>query len=262
MLLIESPNVPESGSMQLVAEKIRVPELSTRLSRTRLLALLEQGLKVCTATILSGRAGTGKTVLASDFARQCGRAVTWYKVDAPEGELKNFFHYLIASIQKERPNFGVKTLMPLLGTDDSDQISMLAEAFVYELVEGERKPLLIVIEDLHLVCDSEWLVPFLRRLLPLLPANVHMLITSRTMPAALWRMRSKQTLLVIEEEFLAFTREEAIKLFQSYDLSIEEVSIALDRTHGRAASLAAFARSLADEERSLSKSGLSANSFV
>jgi LuxR family maltose regulon positive regulatory protein len=262
MLLIESPNVPESGNMQLVAEKIRVPELATRLSRTRLLALLEQSLKVCTATIVSGRAGTGKTVLVSDFARQCGRAVTWYKVDAPEAELKSFFHYLIASIRKERPNFGVETLMPLLGTDDSEQISMLAEAFVYELVEGERKPLLIVIEDLHLVCDSAWLVPFLRRLLPLLPANVHMLITSRTMPAALWRMRSKQTLLVIEEEFLAFTRQEAIELFQSYDLSIEQVSIALELTHGRAAPLAAFARSLADEETRVSKTGLYANNFV
>lgn len=262
MLLIESPNVPESGNMQLVAEKIRVPELSTRLSRTRLLALLEQSLKSCTATIVSGRAGTGKTVLASDFARKCGRAVTWYKVDAPEGELKSFFHYLIASIRKECPNFGVETLMPLLGTDDADQMSMLAEAFVYELAEGEKKPLLIVVEDLHLVCDSEWLVPFLRRLLPLLPANVHMLITSRTMPVALWRMRSKQTLLVIEEEFLAFTRQEAIELFQSYELSIEHVSIALDRTHGRAAPLAAFATMLADEETSVPNTGLSASTSV
>lgn len=262
MFLIESPNVTASGKMQLVAEKIRVPEIASQLSRPRLLALLEQSLKSCTATILSGRAGSGKTLLASDFARRCNRAVTWYKVDAPESELKSFFHYLIASIQKERPNFGVETLMPLLGTDDVDQISMLAEAFVYELVEGEKKPLLIVIEDLHLVCDSEWLVPFLRRLLPLLPANIHMLITSRTMLAALWRMRSKQTLLVIEEEFLAFTRQEAIELFQNYELSIEQVGIALDLTYGRAAPLAAFATRLADEEKSVPNSNISTTNSV
>lgn len=97
-----------SGYMELVAEKIRVPELATKLSRARLLALLEQSLKSCSVTIITGRAGAGKTVLASDFARQCDRAVTWYKIDSPEADLRSFFQYLIASIRKERPNFGVK----------------------------------------------------------------------------------------------------------------------------------------------------------
>lgn len=94
-------------------------------------------------------------MLASDFARQCDRAVTWYKIDSPEAELRSFFQYLIASIRKKRPNFGVDTLIPLLVTDDGDQVSILAEAFVYELVEGEKKRLLIVIEDLHLGRHSE-----------------------------------------------------------------------------------------------------------
>jgi len=119
-------------------------------------------------------------------------------------------------------------------------------------VEGENQPLLIVIEDLHLVCDSEWLVPFFGPLLPLLPSNVHMLITSRTIPPApLWRMRSKQTLSVITEEYLAFTRQEAIELFESYSLSCEHATIALDHTHGRAASLARFAAMLTAREKSL-----------
>jgi LuxR family maltose regulon positive regulatory protein len=246
--------------MELIAEKIAIPDLAKQLSRARLLALLEQSLTSCTATIIRGRAGTGKTALALDFARQCDRAVAWYKVDAPEAELKSFFQYLIASIRKERPNFGVETLMPLLRTADGDQTSMLAEAFVYELVEGANKPLLIVIEDLHLVGDSEWLVPFFRRLLPLLPSNVHMLITSRTMPAPLWRMRSKQTLSVIPEEDLAFTRQEAVELFESYELSSEHASIALDHTNGRAAPLARFATTLTDREKSAPSTGLPASS--
>jgi LuxR family transcriptional regulator, maltose regulon positive regulatory protein len=252
MFLIESSSELATRNRELVAEKIAIPELGPQFSRTRLLAILEQSLKSCTATIISGRAGTGKTALALDFARQCDRAVTWYKVDAPEGELRSFFQYLVASIRKVRPNFGVETLMPLLRTSAADQISMLADAFVYELVEGDNKPLLIVIEDLHLVGDSEWLVPFFRRLLPLLPSNVHMLITSRTIPLApLWRMRSKQTLSVITEEYLAFTRQEAIELFESYELSIEHATIALDHTHGRAAPLANFAVMLTAREKAL-----------
>jgi LuxR family transcriptional regulator, maltose regulon positive regulatory protein len=263
MFVIESAGGPRPINLELIAEKIAIPSQVPRLSRSRLLCLLKKNLSACTSTILCGRAGTGKTTLALDFARRSGRTVAWYKVDAPEGELKSFFHYLIASIRRERPDFGVEILMPLLTTARADQISMLAEAFVYELVEGENQPLLIVIEDLHLVCDSEWLVPFFRRLLPLLPSSVHMLITSRTMPAApLWRMRSKQTLSVIAEEYLAFTRQEAIELFESHALSIEHASIALDHTHGRAAPLARFAAMLNDSEKGVSGAWLPARCAI
>jgi LuxR family maltose regulon positive regulatory protein len=117
---------------------------------------------------------------------------------------------------------------------------------VYELAESEAgDPLLIVIEDLHLVSDSDWLVPFFRRLLPLLPSEVHMLVTSRSLPPApLWRMRSKQSLVVIDEETLAFTRPEAVALFESYGLNQDQANIALDHTHGRAVALDESARFL------------------
>ncbi|MGH9967905.1 MAG: AAA family ATPase [Pyrinomonadaceae bacterium] len=234
--------------MQLIPEKIAIPSEGPRLSRARLLQTLERSLTSCNSTIISGRAGTGKTALALDFAQKCGRPVVWYKVDAPEAELESFFYYLIASIRRHRPHFGVETLLPLIRTAGRTEIPVLAEAFVYELAEGESKPLLVVIDDLHLVCDADWLVPFFRRLLPLLPAEVHMVITSRTMPPApLWRMRSKQTLAVIEEESLLFTRQEAIELFEGFGLSCEHASIALDHTHGRPAALSRFAATLIEK---------------
>jgi LuxR family maltose regulon positive regulatory protein len=187
--------------------------------------------------------------LAVDFAEKCGRPVAWYKVDAPDADPNIFFHYLIGSIRQQRPRFGMKLIMPLVSLGDIEHIASLAEAFVYELAEGGTDALLIVIEDLHLVCDSDWLVPFLRRLLPLLPSNVHMLITSRSLPPApLWRMRSKQSLVVIDERTLAFTRPEAIALFESFGLSNEQASIALDHTRGRAVALDEFAEFLQKSE--------------
>lgn len=240
MFLIESTHL-HAAPVELIAEKITVPSRLPLVSRPRLVDLLESSLRSCTSTILSGRAGTGKTALAVDFALNSQRKIAWYKVDAPEAELPNFFQYLIASIRKHRPAFGAD-FMALVSQKAPHDISFLAEAFVYELAEGKGDPLLIVIEDLHLVCDADWLVPFFKRLMPLLPADVHLLITSRTIPPApLWRMRSKQTLSVIDEETLAFTRHEAGLLFQRYGISSDHVSIALDHTHGRAAALARFA---------------------
>jgi LuxR family maltose regulon positive regulatory protein len=243
MFLIESSNDLATAKLDLITEKMATPSRLPRVSRPRLLSMLKQSMAAGSSTIMSGRAGTGKTTLAVDFARKCGRPVAWYKVDAPDAEPRIFFHYLIGSIQERRPGFGTKLLMPLVEITDLDRIGRLAEAFAYELAEGETtSPLLIVIEDLHLVCDSDWLVPFFRRLLPLLPAEVHMLITSRSLPPApFWRMRSKQSLVVIDEETLVFTRPEAIALFESYGLSSEQASIALDHTHGRAVALDEFA---------------------
>ncbi|MGH9907133.1 MAG: AAA family ATPase, partial [Pyrinomonadaceae bacterium] len=161
MFLIESSTRSALSGPELIAEKITLPSQAPRLSRSRLLELLEKSLRTCTSTVISGRAGTGKTALALDLARSCRRQVTWYKVDAPEADLESFFHYLISSIRQARPRFGTEALIPLLRrTAGPDQVHRLAEAFVYELVEGETKPLLVVIEDLHLVCDADWLVPF------------------------------------------------------------------------------------------------------
>ena len=88
-----------SPSPHLLSEKITPPGLPARyLSRGRLLCAVTESLSCCSATIISGRAGTGKTALAVEFARSTGRATAWYKVDAADGDLSVFFKYLVESI--------------------------------------------------------------------------------------------------------------------------------------------------------------------
>src|SRR5207302_10972436 len=108
--------------------------------------------------------------------------------------------------------------------------------------ENKSEPLLMVIEDLHLVYDSDWVVPFFRRLLPLLPAESHLLITCRSLPpAGLWHLRSKQMLRVLDEGELAFTLDEAVALFQTYGLKEQQARVAWLQTNGRAAVINEFA---------------------
>jgi LuxR family maltose regulon positive regulatory protein len=232
--------------MQLIFDKISIP-LQTSLARTRLLALLERSLHSGICTIISGRAGTGKTTLAADFAASCNRRVAWYKVDAPDGDFGVFIDYLAASIAQQRPRFNEQAIRSAAAKVKSADIPLFSEKFVFELIDNDSEPLLIVIEDLHLVCDTDWLVPFLDRFLQLAPPNVHILITSRTLPPApLWRMRSKQTLEVIDELSLAFTREETAGLFETYGLARQLAYLAFDRTSGRAAALVKYADKLGE----------------
>ncbi len=233
--------------MELIPSKITVSEEIPRLSRGRLHVILHESLNTHTATVITGRAGTGKTALATDFARHCGRRVVWYKVDAPDANLRVFLCYLAASVARERPDFGSRLLARFIPPRGEISLSALAEDFVFDL-QKHSEPLLIVIDDLHLVYDADWVVPFFHRLLPLLPTEVHLLILSRSLPPApLWRLRSKQRLLVIDEAALAFTPEEAEELFASYGLGPEDAAETLKQVRGRADALHARACRLVAE---------------
>src|SRR5258706_3073083 len=188
---------PDGGlitDMQLIVDKISRP-CQTSLRRPRLLALLDRSLGSRICTIISGRAGTGKTTLAADFAASCNRRVAWYKVDAADSEFCVFMDYLAVSIGQQRPGFNEHAIRSAAAGVRSDDITLFAERFVFELIDDDSDPLLIVIEDLHLVCDTEWLVPFLPRFLPFAPPKLDLLITSLTFPPPpLRRIRSEQTL--------------------------------------------------------------------
>jgi LuxR family transcriptional regulator, maltose regulon positive regulatory protein len=236
--------------MQIIFDKINPPLEAPRLSRVRLLNALRASLASCTSTVISGRAGSGKTLLAGDFARSCGRRTSWYKVEGADGNLRVFFQYLVACVRARRSGFGQKSLIRLGEVTSVEEVPLLAEAFVYELLEAEGDPLLIVLEDLHRIYDAQWTVPFFRRLLPLLPADAHMVITGRTLPPApLWRMRSKQTLCIIDEILLAFTLEEVKRLFAIYGLPEAQACSALEQTHGRAAPLERLALLMSTRRR-------------
>lgn len=232
----------------LIPEKIAPPAELPRLSRGRLLETLHESLALCNSTLVTGRAGTGKTMLAVDFARHARRPVAWLKLDAPDSDFNLFTQYLTAAVAVARPGFGAQMAARLGARVGLDDVPLVVEYVVYELLQS-ADPLLFVIDDLHLVYDAEWMAPFFRRWLPLLPREVHVCLLGRGLPPTpLWRMRSKQTLCVVDEEALRFNAEEARALFETYGLAPPRATEALVRTRGRAATLDAEARAMAVRE--------------
>jgi LuxR family maltose regulon positive regulatory protein len=230
--------------VQVIPEKITPPQELPRVSRERLLRTLRESVEGCNSTIISGRAGTGKTMLAGDFARRAARRVAWYKLDAPDSELAVFLRHLCASVAAatSRPGFGAQLIERLGEGAATEDVPLAVEHLVHELSQSSE-PLVVVVDDLHLVYDAEWMVPFFRRLLPLLPPEAHVMLLGRSLPPTpLWRMRSKQTLCVLDEPTLVFTPEEARALYASYGLPAERAEVALAETRGRAATLDARAR--------------------
>lgn len=236
--------------MQLITEKISLPTERPRLSRPRLLDLLQRSTEMYSTTIISGRTGTGKTLLAADFARHCGRRVAWYSVDATDKDPHFFFVYLQETLQRLNPSLRFPSLAPCQQDLQVAELEQLAEAIIYELQEATaEESLLLVIDELHLIYDEPWVLPFFRRFIPLLPPTVHLLILARSViPVPLWRLRSKQNLLTIDEGWLAFTQDEASWLFTAHGLGEKQAMEALRLSHGRASVLDELAQQMSQEE--------------
>ncbi len=249
---------PQRNS-SLVIDKIAAPPVCLSapvIERPRLHEMLHESLRAGATTVITGRAGSGKTTLAAAFAPISKRPLAWFKVDASDARLHIFLQYLTESICRVRPDFGKENDLRVVldgyarhGINAADA-TLLAEYFAHEIQATfcyvAQTPLLIVVDDLHLIYDADWFAPFFNRLLPLLPPEAHLFVIGRSLPPSpLWRMRSKQTLCVIDEDNLNFTSEEAAELFRRYNLSPEQSLTALDETHGRARDIHATAQSQA-----------------
>jgi ATP/maltotriose-dependent transcriptional regulator MalT len=62
--------------MKLIASKITIPIDTPRVCRQGLLDTLRENLESCYATVIDGRAGTGKTMLAADARGFVARILT------------------------------------------------------------------------------------------------------------------------------------------------------------------------------------------
>lgn len=216
--------------IHLFAEKMCIPKIKKHILRPRLTKLLEKSSEQFGATLITGRAETGKTIVAADFAENYERVV-WYRIESAESDWNLFSRYFLEM-------FG----------NDFGQLKELksdAEIFVENLlakISAETEtPLLIVLDDIHNVFDAVWFTDFFVRLLVALTPHIHLLMLSRTKPPQpLWRLRSKQILGVIDEKLLAFNVEETKELFKKHKISAKLAARTQSESFGRISRLKHF----------------------
>lgn len=230
-------------SVKLFADKLRISPVAEPIARPRLTEHLDKSLAQFSATLIVGRAGTGKTALAADYARSSDGCVAWYKVETADSDWKVFSRYLSASLDL---NCSGVDLQP---ESAEMEVSATSESLAAQFTDAaEEKPVLIVLDDLHSVFDADWFGEFFNGLLSLPAPNVRLLLLARAAPSfPLWRLRSKQALDVIDEKLMAFTLEETIELFQNYEIPRKAASLAHKNAYGRIAKLKEFADCAASE---------------
>ncbi len=186
------------------------------LSRPRLLEILN-GFIDKKLILVSAPAGYGKTSLLIDFASKLDIPVCWYAIDPLDQDPLRFISYLIASIHQRFPTFGKAALEALNNsTQAKPDLDYLATSFVNDAYDHISEHFAIVLDDYHLVDQSEQVNHFISRLVQDLDENCHVIFASRTLLSLpdlpLMVARSQVGGLSFEE--LAFNISEIKHLYQ------------------------------------------------
>lgn len=204
----------------LVSEKINIPAISGNLARKRLTLLLDNFSKRFCATLVNGRAGTGKTTLACEFARNY-QSVSWFTVGSTDADWKTFSRYFLSALSKSFPELTEKDFGDYLEDSKKQNVQKFVEAVIYEIEKlCNNKSFLIVLDDVHNVFDAKWFEPFFKEMLAYNFPNIAIIFLSRTSPPfPIWRLRSKQKLGYLDEKLLLFTKKELQEIINKNGVS-------------------------------------------
>jgi LuxR family maltose regulon positive regulatory protein len=236
-----------AGQDALLATKLHVPWLPPGfVPRPRLARALGDGL-ARGRVLLCAPAGSGKTALLADWARNGGRPVAWLGLDAGDGDPARFWRYVVAALDRAWPGLAGR-MGPLLGPPPPPSFEALVTAVVNELAaqhhDGE---VLLVLDDYHLV-DSGPVHESVAFLLENLPPSLRIVVSSRAdPPLPLARLRARGQLAELRAAELRFTSEEAAALLAESagpGLPGPAVAALTARTEGWAAGLRLAALSL------------------
>jgi ATP/maltotriose-dependent transcriptional regulator MalT len=198
---------------------------SDLLSRQRLLDLLIDLLDY-KLVILAAPAGYGKTSLLIDFADRSDLPVCWYALDVFDRDIQRFLAYFIASIRERFPAFGVGASAALEGVTQADiNIPDLVSTIVNEIDAQIPEHFLLVLDDYHLVHESQDVELFINLFIQSAGENCHLVLSSRsllTLPdLPLFVARSQVGGLSSEE--LAFDpREIQALVLKNYHVTISD----------------------------------------
>ncbi|MNZ36383.1 Serine/threonine-protein kinase PknK [compost metagenome] len=230
-----------------VATKFSPPRLNARhIPRLHLLARLRES-QYSNVTLITGGAGFGKTILLAQWRQELMKAgvdVAWLSLSVDDKQLPSFLSYLLAALQ----SLGLQTEGEMLHADGSDSSLNALVALVTREAERIGRELYLLIDDFQHV-ESPAAHRLLQKLLDHCPANLHIVIASRTSPPlSLGRLRMQGQVAEIDFADLPFDVEETRAFFEqnlnTLKLSADEERLIHDLTSGWPASLQPIATML------------------
>ncbi|MBI3746108.1 MAG: hypothetical protein HY264_06210, partial [Chloroflexi bacterium] len=192
--------------------------------------------------LVLAEAGYGKTTLLADFTRRTRVRVCWYRLDRGDRDWLGFLAHLVAGFRIRDPDFAPATQSLIREASAANPSrDAILETFIRELATLPAEPAALVLDDFHLVDDSQEVRAIVRALLARAPERLSIVLVGRTTPSLpLARLRARGELAELRTADLRFAPEETERLFrETYALNLEPSVVAelSRRTEGWVASL-------------------------
>jgi len=173
--------------------------------------------------------------LILDYLLQSNYPYAWLQVSH---DIKNFFtftNYLISALQNKEPKFGKSTLHLINSINERRQglkniteiIPEVIGTFLNEFYLYFKDNIVLVIDDLNNLENSEWLKLTLNQLTENTPTNLHLMLISREIPDFnLSRIASQRNLFEIKSSDLHFNEKEISQLLEEiYNYEYEKDTV-------------------------------------
>lgn len=233
---VNSSELAPPGSFFLRTKLLPPRPAAEMLSRPRLIARLHANLAL-PLTLVTANAGSGKTTLVADFLRQQEQPYVWYQLDHTDADPSVFLGYLAHGIRQQVSGFGDTMFAYLQQSSElAQQPERAVDVLLNEILEGVEQQLIIVLDDYHHLGAETPVHAVVDRLIAYLPDVIHVIIISRDIPPlSLARLRSQDSLAIIDRTNLLFTEEEMQELLRKVfglELTSEQLREYGERTHG------------------------------
>lgn len=195
------------------------------LTRQRLLVILNDLLDL-KLIIVAAPAGYGKTSLLIDFAVHTEWPIGWLSLDELDQDLFRFITHFIGAIQVRYPGFGNNSISVLNNTpQDKLDLPGLVTTIVNDIYANVPEHFIIVLDDYHLVEESEMVNQFVNRFLQDVDENCHLIVSSRRLLslADMPLLVARNQVGGISFEEISFSAEEIQELLlKNYHLTIND----------------------------------------
>lgn len=198
----------------LVTKHCRPVLHSRLLHRARLFELLHRGLH-CKLTCLVAPAGFGKSALLTEWAAHMtstGWPVAWLSLDEADNNIVRWWEYFIAAFEQVQPDF--TTHLDGISRQRSDEPDSSYIIALINAIASFPKQCTLVLDNFHTITNPI-IHAELDYLLSYLPANMHLVIASRSeLPLSLARLRAQFNVVDIGAHDLGFTNAEIDTYFR------------------------------------------------
>jgi ATP/maltotriose-dependent transcriptional regulator MalT/DNA-binding SARP family transcriptional activator len=199
--------------MTLRTKILPAPVAPATLPRAPLQARLDEALRRRVTTVIAG-AGFGKSTLLAAWAQR--HDVAWYTLGEEDAALSTLGRGLVDALRLRVPDLPVDLAAtpgsargPDASTDEGARADAFAAALSEALQERLRRPLALVLDDLHTLAPDGAAMRAVEALCRQAPEALHLVLASRAEPAfSIDRLRGQGQVLELGGADLAFDADE------------------------------------------------------